>query len=105
MFSASKTQCSLPRSSAKPYYFTPAYNLVCYPNRDSSQFKEFYGLKDIQNLVRGTLRYGGFCEVVEAWKEIGLMDDTNVDYLTRDAEPLKWVELTAKLVSAEANEE
>lgn len=43
-------------ASAKPYYFSPPYNLVCYPNRDSSVFKEFYGLKDAQNVVRGTLR-------------------------------------------------
>lgn len=44
------------RASAKPYYFSPAYNLVCYANRDSSVFKEYYGLKDVKNLVRGSLR-------------------------------------------------
>lgn len=96
---------SLLRRSAKPYYFTPAYNLVCYPNRDSSVFKEFYGLKDVQNLVRGTMRYGGFCEVVEAWKEIGLMSDANVEYLAKGAKPLKWAEFTSQLLGTAANEE
>jgi saccharopine dehydrogenase-like NADP-dependent oxidoreductase len=50
-------------------------------------------------------RYGGFCEVVEAWKEIGFMSDEQVEYLDRNAQPMKWVELTAKLVGTDANEE
>lgn len=33
------------------------------------------------------------------------MSDENVDYLAKDAAPMKWVELTAKLVGTEANEE
>jgi len=92
-------------SSARPYYFSPPYNLVCYPNRDSTVFKEFYGLKDVENLCRGTLRYGGFCEVVMAWKEIGLMDDTPVDYLERNAAPITWREILAKLLGVDAKEE
>ncbi|RXK42280.1 spermidine synthase [Tremella mesenterica] len=91
--------------SARPYYFSPAYNLVCYPNRDSSAFKEFYGLEDVQNLVRGTLRYGGFCEVIEAWKEIGLMDDTPVEYLQKGAEEITWVQLMGKLLDVGATED
>ena len=92
-----------PRASAKPYYFTPAYNLVCYPNRDSTVFKEFYGLKDIQNLVRGTMRFKGFCEVAMTWKEMGFLDDTQRDDLARDA-TVPWSELTAKVLGVEANE-
>ena len=51
------------------------------------------------------VRYGGFCEVVEAWKELGFLSDESVDYLQKDSKPMKWVELTAKLVGTEANEE
>ncbi|WVW85363.1 spermidine synthase [Kwoniella bestiolae CBS 10118] len=91
-------------SSAKPYYFTPAYNLVAYPNRDSSTFKEFYGLKDVENLVRGTMRYAGFCEVITAWKEMGLLDDTPRDDLAKDAAPVTWLEVIAKSVGVEAKE-
>ncbi|WVQ95163.1 spermidine synthase [Kwoniella sp. CBS 9459] len=91
-------------ASAKPYYFTPAYNLVAYPNRDSSVFKEFYGLKDVENLVRGTMRFGGFCEVITAWKEIGLLNDTPSDDLSKDASPITWIQLIAKLLGTEAKE-
>ena len=100
------TRCILtPRASAKPYYFSPAYNLVCYANRDSSVFKEFYGLKDCENLVRGTMRFGGFCEVVTAWKEMGLMNDTPDESLAKGAKEIAWVELTAKLIGSKADEE
>jgi saccharopine dehydrogenase-like NADP-dependent oxidoreductase len=92
-------------ASAKPYYFTPAYNLVCYPNRDSTPFREFYGLKDVQNLVRGTMRYSGFCEVALTWKEMGFLDDSNVEHLGREAKAITWLELTAKTLGVEANEE
>lgn len=92
-------------ASAKPYYFTPAYNLVCYPNRDSSTFKEFYGLKDVQNLVRGTMRFKGFCEVAMAWKEMGFLEDVQQDDLSRDAKAVPWIELTAKVLGVEAKED
>ena len=92
------------RASAQPYYFNPAYNLVCYPNRDSTPFKEFYGLKDVQNLCRGSMRYGGFCEVVIVWREMGFIDDTQQEYLQRGAPSMTWIQLTAKLLGVEPTE-
>ncbi|WRT68637.1 spermidine synthase [Kwoniella shivajii] len=91
-------------AAAQPYFFTPAYNLVAYPNRDSSVFKEFYGLKDVENLVRGSMRYAGFCEVITAWKELGLLDDTPRDDLAKDAASLTWLELIAKFLGVDATE-
>lgn len=32
-----------------------------YPNRDSLSYKDIYGLKDAKRVLRGTLRYRGFC--------------------------------------------
>jgi len=49
--------------------------------------------------------FGGFCEVVTAWKELGFLSDKPVDYLSRDAKPMTWVELTAKAAGSEPNEE
>lgn len=39
-----------------------------YPNRNSVAYKEIYGLKDAKKVLRGTLRYNGFCTVICAWK-------------------------------------
>lgn len=38
-----------------------ALTLEGYPNRDSISYKEIYGLKDATKVLRGTLRYRGFC--------------------------------------------
>jgi saccharopine dehydrogenase-like NADP-dependent oxidoreductase len=47
-----------------------------YANRDSMLYKEAYGLKNIKNLFRGTIRHKGFCEAWNALVRIGLTDAT-----------------------------
>ena len=46
----------------------------CTPNRDSLLYREIYGLDDIPTLIRGTLRYPGFCAAWDALVRIGLTD-------------------------------
>ena len=46
-----------------------------YPNRDSLTYRRHYGLEHIPNLVRGTLRYPGFCDAWSALIDLGLTDD------------------------------
>ena len=48
--------------------------LEMYPNRDSLLYREIYGLDDIPTLIRGTLRYPGFCAAWDALVRIGLTD-------------------------------
>lgn len=50
------------------------------------------------------MRYGGFCEVIQAWKEIGLMSDAQVDYLQKGSAPITWVSLMGKLLGVEAKD-
>ncbi|KAL7422547.1 saccharopine dehydrogenase (NADP+, L-glutamate-forming) [Cryptotrichosporon argae] len=83
---------------AKPYYYSPAYNLVAYPNRDSTVFREHYQIPEVENLVRGTLRYAGFCEVIRVWAELGLLDDTPREL---DANTT-WLELVASRLGVAA---
>lgn len=45
-----------------------------YANRDSLLYREVYGLADIPNILRGTMRYKGFCEAWNALVKIGLTD-------------------------------
>jgi saccharopine dehydrogenase (NADP+, L-glutamate forming) len=45
-----------------------------YPNRDSLLYRDIYGLGDIPNLLRGTLRARGFCDAWAALVDIGLTD-------------------------------
>lgn len=45
-----------------------------YANRDSLLYRERYGIADIPNILRGTIRHKGFCESWDALIQIGLTD-------------------------------
>jgi saccharopine dehydrogenase-like NADP-dependent oxidoreductase len=47
-----------------------------YPNRDSLQYREVYGLQGIPTMLRGTLRRKGFCNSWNTFVQLGLTDDT-----------------------------
>jgi len=47
-----------------------------YANRDSLKYREVYGLNDIQTMLRGTLRYEGFCNAWNVFVQLGCCDDT-----------------------------
>lgn len=49
-----------------------------YANRDSLQYREVYGLKDIPTMYRGTLRKPGFCRAWDAFVQLGATDDSYV---------------------------
>ncbi len=67
-----------------------------YPNRDSLDYQEVYGLQDTPNLLRGTLRRPGFCKAWNALISIGLTDDS---YQIDDSKTLTyhdWVDAYVK---------
>jgi saccharopine dehydrogenase-like NADP-dependent oxidoreductase len=45
-----------------------------YANRDSLMYRDMYNLGSIPNLLRGTIRYKGYCEAWDALVQIGLTD-------------------------------
>lgn len=49
-------------------------DMVAYANRDSLLYRQQYGLADIPTILRGTLRYPGFCRAWNALIQIGLTD-------------------------------
>ncbi len=50
--------------------------LEAYANRDSLLYKTIYGLENIPTLIRGTLRYPGFCRAWDALVKLGWTDDS-----------------------------
>ncbi|KAL4402956.1 saccharopine dehydrogenase (NADP+, L-glutamate-forming) [Malassezia pachydermatis] len=90
-------------ANAKPYYIMPSFAFVAYPNRDSTPFREWYGIPEAEECIRGTLRYQGFPEFVLALVRLGFLDETAQAWLT--ASPLTWAQLTARLVGASATDE
>lgn len=61
-----------------------------YANRDSLLYRDVYGLKDIPNILRGTIRHKGFCEAWDALIKIGL---TDASFPILDSEHLTYHEL------------
>ncbi len=47
-------------------------DLECYPNRNALLYKDIYGIPDVSTLIRGTLRYPGFCHIMQLAKTLGL---------------------------------
>ena len=80
---------------ARPYFISPAFAFVAYPNRNSLPFKEFYRIPEAETVVRGTLRYQGFPEFIKALVDLGWLDATEKDWLT---EGLTWAQVMQKAI-------
>ncbi len=52
----------------------------CYPNRDSVSYRDIYGIPEARNVLRGTLRYPGWCRTLKKIGDLGLLDETERDW-------------------------
>ncbi|EEB06034.1 saccharopine dehydrogenase [Schizosaccharomyces japonicus yFS275] len=91
--------------SAKPYFIYPGYAFVCYPNRDSTVYKERYDIPEAETVIRGTLRYQGFPEFVHCLVDMGFLDDTPRDFLNPSEPGMPWKEVVAKVIGAPSSSE
>ncbi|EOR04106.1 Saccharopine dehydrogenase [NADP(+), L-glutamate-forming] [Wallemia ichthyophaga EXF-994] len=89
-------------ATAQPYYISPAFAFVAYPNRDSTPFRDFYSIPECNNLVRGTLRYQGFPEFINALVKLGFLDDSPREYAGVSA---PWNTVTAKALGVSDDSE
>jgi len=87
---------------AQPYFITPAYAFVAYPNRDSTPFREFYNIPEAETVIRGTLRYQGFPAFIGTLVKMGWLNGETQEWLN---EGLTWAEVTQKAAGANAADE
>ncbi len=52
-----------------------------YPNRDSTNYIQNYGLEGISDFYRGLLRHPGYCNSVQSMKDLNLLDDERTNDL------------------------
>jgi spermidine synthase / saccharopine dehydrogenase (NADP+, L-glutamate-forming) len=90
-------------SHAKPYYISPAYAFVAYPNRDSVPFRDHYNIPEAETVVRGTLRYQGFPEFIAALVKLGWLSDEEKIWLKDSS--VSWAEATQKISGAQGSDE
>jgi saccharopine dehydrogenase (NADP+, L-glutamate forming)/spermidine synthase len=62
---------------AEPWVFSFPHigRLEGYPNRDSLPYLELYDISDTRTMLRGTLRYPGWCVFMQAAGRLGLLKD------------------------------
>ena len=82
---------------AQPYFISPAFAFVAYPNRDSLPFRDYYNIPEAETIVRGTLRYQGFPEFIKALVQLGWLDASEKEWLK---EGLTWAEVLQKTIGA-----
>lgn len=61
-----------------------------YANRDSIGYKEPYGLNEASTMLRGTLRFPGYCKAWNVFVKLGLTDDS---YKIKNADSLTYTDL------------
>lgn len=89
---------------AQPYFISPAFAFVAYPNRDSTPFREFYEIPEAQTIVRGTIRYQGFPAFIKTLVDMGFLSETPQAYLKPDS-TLPWKEVTTRVLGADNSTE
>jgi len=62
---------------ARPATMFPTLSLEEIPNRDSTIYREIYGIPAVNHLYRGTFRYRGWCDLFYDFHRMGLMDQTD----------------------------
>ena len=62
------------------YSFPGVGDLEVYPNRDSVSYIDIYGIPETKTMYRGTFRYNGWCETLDAMKSLNMLDDSVIDY-------------------------
>jgi saccharopine dehydrogenase-like NADP-dependent oxidoreductase len=74
--------------------------LEYYPNRNSLQYIDLYGLEGIDTMFRGTFRYPTWCETLQSLFDLGLMDQEVKD----DLQNLTWRELIKRILGYDGKE-
>ncbi len=62
------------------YEFPGIGELDVYPNRDSLSYTDIYGIREAETMYRGTFRFKGWCETLDAMKSLKMLEDSVSDY-------------------------
>lgn len=81
------------------YTFSGIGELEVYPNRDSVNYIDIYGIPEAKTMYRGTFRYPGWCETLDAMKNLKMLDDEVKDY-----KDMTYMEFLAERANTSSNE-
>jgi len=62
------------------YTISGVEELEVYPNRDSIPYINIYNIPETKTMLRGTLRYKGWCAIMDALKTLNLTSEQEFDF-------------------------
>lgn len=74
--------------------FPEVGKLEVYPNRDSIEYLDIYGIPEAETMFRGTFRFKGWCETIDVMKQLNL-----ISYDKMKLEGLTYAGFIAKLIN------
>ncbi len=77
--------------------FPSVGKLQVYPNRNSIPYIDTYGIPETSTMFRGTFRYKGWCESLDAIKALGLITNDKKDFTGKT-----YAEMVALLIGADS---
>ncbi|XP_015187447.1 PREDICTED: alpha-aminoadipic semialdehyde synthase, mitochondrial [Polistes dominula] len=85
-------------SAVQPLDFLPGFALEGFPNRDSTIYRELYGIQNASTVLRGTLRFKGFSDTIQALQYLGLIDPNPHPILHPNGPDITWRVLICNLL-------
>lgn len=81
------------------------FSLEYLPNRNSLQYKDLYGIPEAQDIFRGTLRYQGFSNTMQALMSLGYLSEAPHPALQQSQGHgrLTWQQLSENIVGSSAS--
>jgi len=84
--------------ATRNFDFIPGLALEGFPNRDSTIYKEKYNIQSAHTLLRGTLRYRGYSDIVKGLTSLGLIDPEPHPALHPGGPDVTWRQLVCSLL-------
>ncbi|KAF4532644.1 hypothetical protein B566_EDAN009825 [Ephemera danica] len=84
--------------SVESLNFLPGFALEGFPNRDSTVYKELYGLSGAHTVLRGTLRFRGFADSMKGLQVLGLLAADPHPALHPNGPDITWRQLVSTLM-------
>ncbi|ORX61595.1 saccharopine dehydrogenase [Hesseltinella vesiculosa] len=78
----------------------PGFAFVGYGNRDSTPYDKRYHIPEATTIIRGTLRYDGFCQFAKALFKLGFLSEQPLAHLAADASDIAWNQVVAQASGA-----
>ncbi|AMD20583.1 HDL161Wp [Eremothecium sinecaudum] len=84
-------------ASSEPFKVTEELQFECYPNRDSTKFKELYQIPEAETFIRGTLKFPEFMPLAKGLLDLGMFDQKQNPIFASEAQ---WKDAFAQYVGA-----